>query len=147
MEKSNELNKFLSYVHMGTSIFRIYYEEAKEINNNTLVNLIVESEEIFKRHEEKITKLINELGEEATNSLTAAGIMGVYKEKMKVFDNSFSICYSAIKSSNMGRLSALKFLYNNKELPKDVVCVIENVIRDYSSIINKFQEHILNELI
>ena len=147
MEKSNELNKFLSYVHMGTSIFRIYYEEAKEINNNTLVNLIVESEEIFKRHEEKITKLINELGEEATNSLTAAGIMGVYKEKMKVFDDSFSICYSAIKSSNMGRLSALKFLYNNKELPKDVVCVIENVIRDYSSIINKFQEHILNELI
>ena len=147
MEKSNELNKFLSYVHMGTSIFRIYYEEAKEINNNTLVNLIVESEEIFKRHEEKITKLINELGEEATNSLTAAGIMGVYKEKMKVFDNSFSICYSAIKSSNMGRLSALKFLYNNKELPNDVVCVIENVIRDYSSIINKFQEHILNELI
>ena len=147
MEKSNELNKFLSYVHMGTSIFRIYYEEAKEINNNTLVNLIVESEEIFKRHEEKITKLINELGEEATNSLTAAGIMGVYKEKMKVFDNSFSICYSAIKSSNMGRLSALKFLYNNKELPKDVVCVVENVIRDYSSIINKFQEHILNELI
>lgn len=147
MEKSNELNKFLSYVHMGTSIFRIYYEEAKEINNNTLVNMIVESEEIFKRHEEKITKLINELGEEATNSLTAAGIMGVYKEKMKVFDDSFSICYSAIKSSNMGRLSALKFLYNNKELPKDVVCVVENVIRDYSSIINKFQEHILNELI
>ncbi len=146
MEKSNELNKFLSYVHMGTSIFRIYYEEAKEINNNTLVNLIVESEEIFKRHEEKITKLINELGEEATNSLTAAGIMGVYKEKMKVFEDSFSICYSAIKSSNMGRLSALKFLYNNKELSKDIISVIENVIRDYSSIINKFQEHILSEL-
>ena len=146
MEKTNELNKFLSYIHMGTSIFRIYYEEAKEIHNKTLVNLIVEAEEIFKKHEEKITRLINELGEEATNSLTAAGIMGVYKEKMKVFEDSFSICYSAIKSSNMGRLSALKFLYNNKELSKDIISVIENVIRDYSSIINKFQEHILSEL-
>ena len=48
MEKSNELNKFLSYIHMGNSIYRIYYEEAKKFNNQRLINLIVEIQEIFK---------------------------------------------------------------------------------------------------
>ncbi len=33
MEKTNELNKFLSYVHMGTSIYRIYYEHAEKLKN------------------------------------------------------------------------------------------------------------------
>ena len=75
MEKSNELNKFLSYIHMGNSVYRIYYEEAKKIENKELLDEIVHIQEIFKKHEEEVTKLINELGEEATNSLTAAGLM------------------------------------------------------------------------
>jgi hypothetical protein len=82
---------------MGMSVYRIYHDEAEKINDQELINLIVDIEEIFKRHEEKITKLINDLGEVATNSLTAAGVMGVYKEKLKVFDDSFDICHSALK--------------------------------------------------
>ena len=85
MEKTNELNKFLSYIHMGNSVYRIYYEESKKINDDSLTKEIVYIQEKFKQHEESITKLINEQGEEATNSLTAAGLMGLYKEKMKVF--------------------------------------------------------------
>ena len=46
---------------------------------------------ILKTHEEQITKLINSFGETATDSLTAAGIFGVYKEKMMIVDNAFSI--------------------------------------------------------
>ena len=53
MEKTNELNKFLSYIHMGNSVFRIYYNEAKNLNDQNLIDLIVEIEEIFKKHEEK----------------------------------------------------------------------------------------------
>ena len=147
MEKTNELNKFLSYIHMGNSIFRIYYDAAVEINNKSLINELVEMQEIFKKHEEKITILINEMHEEATNSLTMAGVMGVYKEKMKIFDDSFSICVSAIKSTNMGRLSAIKFLYQNKEMPKHVKEAIENVINDYSLIIDKLQSYILEKLV
>ena len=147
MEKSNELNKFLSYIHMGNSIFRIYYEEAKEIKDKQLMTEMVEIQEVFKKHEEHITKLIDELGEEATNSLTAAGLMGVYREKMKIFDDAFSICYNAIKSSNMGRLSAIKFLYENQDLPKKTCKAIENVINDYSLIIDRLQCYILEKIL
>lgn len=143
MEKSNELNKFLSYIHMGNSIYRIYYEEAKKFNNQRLINLIVEIQEIFKKHEEKITNIITSMNEEATNSLTAAGIMGVYKEKLKYFENEFIIYISAIKSTYMGMLSSIKFLNENKELSNKIKENIKNVIDDYQLILNKLQKEIL----
>ena len=80
MEKTNELNKLLSYIHMGNSIFRIYYEHAEEFHDETLKKQIVLIQEIFKKHEEKVTHLIKENKEEATKSITYAGIMGIYKE-------------------------------------------------------------------
>ena len=143
MEKSNELNKFLSYIHMGNSIYRIYYEEAKKFNNQRLINLIVEIQEIFKKHEEKITNIITSMNEEATNSLTAAGIMGVYKERLKYFENEFIIYISAIKSTYMGMLSSIKFLNENKELSNKIKENIKNVIDDYQFILNKLQKEIL----
>lgn len=143
MEKSNELNKFLSYIHMGTSIYRIYYEQAEKFNDNKLIKLIVEIEEIFKVHEEKVTKIINELGEEATDSLTAAGIMGVYKEKLKIFENPFDICISAMKTTNMGLVSTIKFLNDNKELPEKTKCLIVEVIKEYNEIQSKWIIYIL----
>lgn len=146
MEKTNELNKFLSYIHMGTSIYRIYYDQAQRFNNKDLIDLIVEIEEIFKTHEEKITSLIKDMGEEATNSLTAAGLMGLYKEKLKMFDDSFDIMLAAIKSTNMGMLSSLKFLHQNKDLPDDVKKYIINVIKDYANIITKLTDYSLNKL-
>ena len=143
MEKSNELNKFLSYIHMGNSVFRIYYNEAKNLNCDSLVDLIVEIEEIFKKHEEKITNRINELDETATNSLTAAGLMAVYKEKMKFFETPFSIVLSAIKSTNMGLISSLKFLNDNLKLPKVDLDSIINVINDYKLIHSKLVNYLL----
>jgi uncharacterized protein YyaL (SSP411 family) len=147
MEKTNELNKFLSYIHMGNSVFRIYYNEAKNLNDQNLIDLIVEIEEIFKTHEEKITSLIKDMGEEATNSLTAAGLMGLYKEKLKMFDDSFDIMLAAIKSTNMGLLSSMKFLHQNKDLPDDVKKHVINVVKDYSNIITKLTNHSLRKML
>ena len=141
MEKTNELNKFLSYIHMGTSVYRIYYDESEKFEDESLSSLIKEIMEIFKKHEETITRLINEQGEEATNSLTAAGILGVYKEKMKIFDSPFDICTSAIKSTNMGLISAIKFLDNNKRLHHEILNKIIEVISDYGYIQNKWIEY------
>ena len=62
MEMTNELNKFLSYIHMGTSVYRIYYSEVKKFKDESLESLITEVIEIFKTHEESITKLINSFG-------------------------------------------------------------------------------------
>ena len=145
MEKTNELNKFLSYMHMGNTIFRIYLEHAKKLENKKLINLIVEIQEIFKTHEEAIANLIKEFDEKPTDDLTFAGMMGVYKEKLKTFNNSFDICLSATKATNMGMISALRFLDENKELSKGIKEYIIKVIDDYGIIINKFKEFLLQE--
>ena len=144
MEKSNELNKFLSYIHMGMSVFRIYYQEAKDLNDEKLVNKIVEIQEIFKHHEEVITRMITEMNEEATDSLTLAGIMGVYKEKMKTFNCGFSLCISALKATNMGMLSAIKFLNENKKLPSSHLGAIVDVINDYGRIQEMLRLYIID---
>lgn len=146
MEKTNELNKFLSYIHMGNSVFRIYYKEAKELNDLALCELIIEIEEIFKKHEEKITHRINELGETATNSLTAAGMMGYYKEKMRMYDSAFSILTAAIKSTNMGLLSSLKFIKENIDLHYSVKGDLIEVVKDYNNIITKLVNYLIKML-
>jgi hypothetical protein len=146
MEKTNELNKFLSYIHMGTSIFRIYIDNAERLHADSLISLIKEIEEIFKTHEEKITRLIHEENEKATTSLTAAGILGVYKEKLKIFDNAFTICINALKSTNMGLISAIKFLEDNKELHKEIKDIVINVIEDYQAIEKKLVDYIMLRL-
>lgn len=147
MEKTNELNKFLSYIHMGTTIFRIYDEQASKLNNEKLSKKIFQIKEIFKTHEEKITKLIETFGEQATDSLTMAGIMGVYKERLKALDDEFSICINAIKSTNMGYISAIKFLYDNKNLAQGIKEKIIEVIEDYERIIKMLRAYIYEEII
>ena len=42
MEMTNELNKFLSYIHMGTSVYRIYYDESEKFEDESLSSLIKE---------------------------------------------------------------------------------------------------------
>ena len=146
MEKTNEINKILSYIHMGTSVYRIYLDNAEKLHADSLISLIKEIEEIFKTHEEKITRLIHQENEKATTSLTAAGILGVYKEKLKIFDSAFTICINALKSTNMGLISAVKFLEDNKELHKDIKEIVINVIEDYQTIEKKLLDYVMNRL-
>ena len=145
MEKTNELNKFLSYIHMGNTIYRIYDEQAQKFNDEELKNLINKIQEIFKKHETKITDMICELHEKPTDDLTFAGIMGVYKERLKIFSDPLSICLSAIKSTYMGMISAFKFLDENKNLPIDVLTRIKEVIDDYGLIVDKIKTYILSK--
>lgn len=146
MEKSNELNKFLSYIHMGMSIYRIYSEHAEKLAVSSLIKLLNEVETVFKRHETEITNLIDELDEKATESLTFAGIMGVYKEKLKNFDSAYTICINAIKTTNMGLISALNFLDENTSLPDNVKLKIKAIINDYINIEVKITNYLLEQL-
>ena len=144
MEKSNELNKFLSYIHMGNSVFRIYHKECENLKDDKLLGVIEEIEEIFKTHEEQVTSMITSMGEKPTESLTAAGVMGVLMEKMKFVDSNFDICINALKSTNMGTISALKFLEENKKLPKKIKNEIIKVIDDYTYVCTKLKDYIMN---
>ena len=142
MEKTNELNKFLSYIHMGNSIYRIYYKEAVSLKNEKLTDLIVSISETFKKHEEAITKEIEKYGEKATESLTMAGLIGVYKEKMKNFKDDFVVVTSAIKATNMGLISSLKFVSENKALPKSTKKLLFKVIDDYVQITDELKNYL-----
>ena len=65
MEKTNELNKFLSYMHMGNTIYRIYLEHAKKLENEKLIHLIIEideNKELSKGIKEYIIKVIDDYG-------------------------------------------------------------------------------------
>ena len=130
MEKTNELNKFLSYIHMGNSIYRIYYKEAVSLKNEKLTDLIVSTKEIEK------------YGEKATESLTMAGLIGVYKEKMKNFKDDFVVVTSAIKATNMGLISSLKFVSENKALPKSTKKLLFKVIDDYVQITDELKNYL-----
>lgn len=143
MEKTNELNKLLSYIHMGNSIFRIYLDEAQELDDKHLIKQIKIIQKLFKKHETTITNFIQENDEKATKSISSAGLMGIYMEKLKSFDNSFSICKAAIKSTNMGMLSTIKFLKENEHLPNKIKDVVKEMIDDYLFI----QEQLVNFII
>ena len=147
MEKTNELNKLLSYIHMGNSIYRIYYEHCEDLKDELLKEKIVMIQEIFKKHEEKVTNFIKEYDEEATKSITYAGVMGIYKEKLKSFENSYSICKAGIKATNMGMLSTIKFLKENEHLAQEIKDVVKDMINDYMFIQNELVNYILNNCI
>ncbi len=147
MEKTNELNKFLSYIHMGNSVYRIYYEASREIEKEKLTNLIVEIQETFKTHEERIVSLIKDLNEIPTKSLTFSGRMGVCMEKMKSLDTEYSICLNAIKATNMGLISSLKFLRENNKLAPEIKEAMVDVVNDYNKINAKLTNYLIENKI
>ena len=147
MEKTNELNKLISYIHMGNCIYRIYLEHALELEDESLIKEIKSIQSIFKKHEDTINSLIEQNGEESTKRITSAGLMGIYKEKLKSFDNTYSICKAAIKSTNMGMLSTIKFLKENENLSQNIKEKIEEIINDYLNIQKIMTLFILNNCI
>ena len=142
MEKTNELNKFLSYIHMGNEVFRIYYKEAEKINSSELKQLITEIQEQFKKHEEKVTSLIIKYGYDPVDSLTLSGKMGVIMEQLKVVSDNFCIAIDALKAVHMGDVSALKFIHENKKMDNSVIDDLKKIIDDYDVLKDKIKEYI-----
>ena len=70
MEKTNELNKFLSYIHMGNSIYRIYYKEAVSLKNEKLTD-----DEIYRVVKESANLGIKKIRITGGEPLVRAGIV------------------------------------------------------------------------
>ncbi len=138
-----ELNKFLSYIHMGNETLRLYHDAAENMNNKRLKKLITEIEEVFKRHEEAVTNVLKKRTCECTDSVTLMGKMAIVMEKLKIVESEFDICERAIKAVNMGLISGLKFAYYNKNMDDDVLEVIKDVVSDYTDITEKINDYIL----
>ena len=138
-----ELNKFLSYIHMGNETFRLYYKAAEDMDNKRLKKLITEIEEVFKRHEEIVTKVLEKRSCDASDNVTLMGKMALVMEKLKIVETEFDICERAIKAVNMGLISGLKFAYYNRDMDDEIKEVIKDVISDYTDIQEKINDYIL----
>lgn len=138
-----EMNKFLSYIHMGNETFRLYYKAAEDMNNKRLKKLITEIEEVFKRHEETVTKVLKKRTDDCSDSVTLMGKMALVMEKLKIIETEFDICERAIKAVNMGLISGLKFAYYNRDMDEEIKEVIKDVISDYTDIQEKINDYIL----
>jgi len=64
-----------------------------------------------------------------------------------MFKTPFDICISAIKATDMGTISSIKFLRDNKKLSKEMKEYIRNVIDDYKKIKDKLIGYLLKELV
>ncbi len=132
------MNKFLSGIHMGNNVFRIYFEKAE---NEELKKLFSEISEIFKTHEEKMTSIIEHVGGNPTDELTVFESMSVAMEssKVKLLSNDFRICIASLKAVHMGIIGSIRFLHDNKEMNKNFISRVQSVLDDYRSTDDKIQ--------
>lgn len=134
-----EMNKFLKGIHMGGTTFKDYLEKAQSPKIQGELTKIIES---FKRHEEAITKRINELGGNAADSVGIMGSMGQFFEKVKLLtaDTDEEVLEHAIKAIEMGIKNANKFIEENKDLDESLMKEVKGVAKDYDNHLRKLQE-------
>ncbi len=143
MEKAStkdikRMNKFLSGIHMGNSVFRLYFDE---VQHEELKQLFAKISETFKTHEEKMTSIIEHVGGDPTDSLTVRESMSVAMEssKVKLLGNDFRICIASLKAVHMGIIGSIRFLHDNKELNQRFLDRVQTVLDDYRSIDDEIQ--------
>lgn len=143
MNGLNELNKFLSYIHMGNETFRLYYDKACELNNKELKRLICDIQEVFKTHEELVTGILKKNDFDCSDDVTLIGKMALVMEELKLVNDTFCICERAIKAVNNGLVSGLKMVYYNKDLDEEIKEAMKDVIADYTNILEQINDFVL----
>ena len=138
-ELVQEMNKFLTGIHMGGTTFKDYLEiaQSQELKDE-LVHII----ESFKRHEEAITHRIESLGGDAADSVGIMGMMGEFFEKIKLIpvDTDEEVVDHAIKAMEMGMENADKFLIEHSDMEQSFKNDIEGVVKDYDNHLRKLKE-------
>lgn len=133
-----EMNKFLKGVHMGGTTFKDYLEKAQSYELKEALLEIIES---FKRHEEAITKRINQMGGDAADSVGIMGMMGEFFEKVKLIpvDSDKEVIEHAVKAMEMGIKNGNKFIDENQNLEESLMKEVKGVVDDYDNHLRKLQ--------
>lgn len=134
----HEINKFLKGIHMGGTTFKDYLEKASTIK---LKQELVEIIESFKRHEEAITKRINQLGGNASDTVGLMGMMGEFFEKIKLIpvETDEEVVEHAINAMNMGIKNGNKFIDEHKDLEESLLKEVKAVVDDYDGHLKKLK--------
>ena len=132
------MNKFLKGVHMGGTTFKDYLEKAQSYELKEALLEIIES---FKRHEEAITKRINQMGGDAADSVEIMGMMGKFFKKVKLIPVDFDkeVIENAVKAMEMGIKNGNKFIDENQNLEESLMKEVKGVVDDYYNHFRKLQ--------
>lgn len=134
-----ELNKFLTGIHMGAATFKDYLKKAENLE---LKSKLKEIEEAFKGHEETITRRIEEIGGNASDSLGIIGNLAEMVEKIKLIsiDTDVEVCDHAIKAINIGIKNSNKFIQENENIEESIMNDIKGIVKDYNNHLCKLND-------
>ncbi|WP_251861723.1 DUF2383 domain-containing protein [Clostridium sp. Marseille-Q2269] len=140
---AKKMDKFLKGIHMGGSTFKDYLDKAQNVELKDELRNIIES---FKRHEEAITNRIEQMGENAPDTLGFSGTMAEFFQKIKLIpvNNDLEVCDHAIKAMEMGIKQAEKFKEENKDLDSSLMKEVIAIVNDYYTHLNTLNEIIRN---
>ncbi len=142
-EDTKQMDKFFKRSAHGGSTFKDYLEKAQNVDlKNELKNII----ESFKRHEEAITKRIEQIGENAPDTLGFLGTIAGFFEKIKLIpvNNDLEVCDQAIRAIEMGIKQGEKFKDENKELDYSLMKEVNAIVNDYYTHLNTLNEIMRN---
>lgn len=136
---AKEMNKFLKGVHMGGSTFKDYFAKAEDAELKKELKEIIES---FKRHEEAITNRIEEMGEDAPDTLGFMGTISEFFEKIKLIpvNTDLEVCQHAVRAMEMGIYQGKKFVEENKNLNPSLLKEVKAVVSDYDNHLRKIKQ-------
>jgi IgG-blocking virulence domain-containing protein len=136
---AKEMNKFLKGVHMGGSTFKDYLDKAEDVELKKELKEIIES---FKRHEEAITNRIEEMGEDAPDTLGVIGTISEFFEKIKLIpvNTDLEVCQHAVRAMEMGIYQGNKFIEENENLNPSLLKEVKAVVSDYDNHLKKIKQ-------
>ena len=139
-ELIKELNRFLRGIHMGANTFRAYKEKDK---SKELKDEIIESIDIIRKQDEKVSSYIKQLGGEPENSIGLAGEMASMFEKLKnmFIENDKTLIKHTISAIDMGIEGGNNLLHSYKDLQldKSIFQHLNEMVSQYKVIKNKFE--------
>lgn len=139
MQLTQEINKFLKGIHMGSASFREYLNKAQDKELKEELKHILLS---FKKHEESINHMIEHMGGAPTDTIGVMGTMAEFWEKLKLLsvDSDLEVCEHAVQAMEMGIKQGNKFLGEHINLPQDIKEEMNGVVKDYDNHLRHIQQ-------
>lgn len=137
MDVVHDLSKLLQGCHMGSSTFQEYLGQTQ---SSALKSILIESLDIFRKHEIALTKHIQALQSNTEEDITISELIAEFFEKIKaqMADNDRKLLDYSIKGIDMGLTACQDFKKKHHDMQHDLVESIDQLESDYKQIYQKF---------
>ncbi len=125
-----DLNELLQGCHMGADVFQQYLASTKD---PMLKQILIDSLDVFKKHEIELTQRINERNADATDSIPMMAAVGSFFEKMKAImaDDDKKILDECVRALGMGINACQTFKEKHDYLEETLLNAVNELEKDY----------------